>query len=95
MVANFSDEQLIIPKATVLGVAEEITEERVNRINPRGHQISDPLNDKQEKEKWASVQEIAAWQVRPPAHERETADRTRTIEVYSSVPWANKLLSRD
>jgi len=35
MVANFSDEQLIIPKATVLGVAEEITEELVDRINPR------------------------------------------------------------
>jgi len=37
MVANVSDEQLIIPKATVLGVAEEITEELVDRINPRDH----------------------------------------------------------
>jgi len=27
--------KLIIPKATVLGVAEEITEELVDRINPR------------------------------------------------------------
>jgi len=35
MVANFSEEQLIIPKARVLGVAEEITEELVDRINPR------------------------------------------------------------
>ena len=51
MVANFSDEQLIIPKATVLGVAEEITEEPVDRINPRDHPISDPLNDKQRKKK--------------------------------------------
>jgi len=51
MVANFSDEQLIIPKATVLGVAEDITEELVDRINTKEHPISDPLNDKQEKEK--------------------------------------------
>jgi hypothetical protein len=38
MAANSSDEQVIIPKATVLGVAEEITEERVDRINPRDPQ---------------------------------------------------------
>ena len=38
MVANFSDEQLIIPKATVLGVAEEIIEELVDRINTRDSQ---------------------------------------------------------
>jgi hypothetical protein len=36
IVANFSDEQLIIQKVTVLGVAEEITEELVDRINLRG-----------------------------------------------------------
>jgi hypothetical protein len=35
MVANLSDEQLIIPKAAVLGMAEEITEKLVDRINPR------------------------------------------------------------
>jgi len=34
MVANFSDERLSISKATLLGVAEEITEELVDRINP-------------------------------------------------------------
>jgi hypothetical protein len=38
MVANFSDEQLVIPQTTVLGVAEEITEELVDRINPRDPQ---------------------------------------------------------
>jgi len=51
MVANFSDEQLIIPKATVLDVAEEITEELVDRINTKEHPISDPLNDKQRKKR--------------------------------------------
>jgi len=51
MVANFSDEQLIIPKATVLGVAEEITEELVDRINQRDPPTSDPLNDKQKKKR--------------------------------------------
>ena len=38
MVANFSDEQLIIPKTTALGVAKEITKELVDRINPRDPQ---------------------------------------------------------
>jgi len=38
IIANFSDEQLSIPKATFLGVAEEITEELVDRINPRDPQ---------------------------------------------------------
>jgi hypothetical protein len=38
LVANFIDEQLIIPKATVLGVAEEITEDLEDRINPRAPQ---------------------------------------------------------
>jgi hypothetical protein len=35
MVANFSNEKLIIPKATVLGIAEEATEELRDRINAR------------------------------------------------------------
>jgi hypothetical protein len=51
IVANFSDEQLIIPKATVLGVAEEITEELLDRINPRDTPISDPLSNKQKKKR--------------------------------------------
>jgi hypothetical protein len=71
-------------------VAEEITEELVDRINPRDTPISDPLSDKQEKEKLASVQEIAAWQVRPSACERERAYRTRTIEVRSLCSMMSK-----
>jgi hypothetical protein len=51
IVANLSDEQLIIPKATVLGVAEEITEELVDRVNPRDPPISDPLSVKQKKKR--------------------------------------------
>jgi len=35
MVANFSNEELTIPKATVLGIAEGVTEEIVDRINVR------------------------------------------------------------
>ena len=33
MVANFSDEALTIPKATVLGIAEGISESMVDKIN--------------------------------------------------------------
>ena len=36
MLANFSNEPLVVPKATVLGVAEEIPESVVDRINPKG-----------------------------------------------------------
>jgi len=35
MVANFSDEALTIPKATVLGIAEGISEILVHKINAR------------------------------------------------------------
>ena len=35
MLANFSNEPLVVPKATVLGVAGEISESVVNRINPK------------------------------------------------------------
>jgi len=33
ILANFSDEELTVPKATVLGVAEEMSESLVNDIN--------------------------------------------------------------
>ena len=32
---NFSNEPLVVPKVTVLGVAEEISESLVDRINPK------------------------------------------------------------
>jgi hypothetical protein len=35
MLANFSDETLILPKATIVGIAEEISESIVNRINAK------------------------------------------------------------
>ena len=35
MVANFSDEAITIPKATVLGIAEGISESMVDKINAR------------------------------------------------------------
>jgi len=50
IVANISDEQLIIPKATVRGVVEEITEELVDRIKQTDYPISDPLNDRGKRE---------------------------------------------
>jgi hypothetical protein len=35
MLTNFSDEELVLPKATVLGVAEDISESVVDRINTK------------------------------------------------------------
>jgi len=51
MVANFSKEEMIIPKATVLGVAEEITEELVNKINAENKPKSDLVNDRKRKKR--------------------------------------------
>ena len=42
MIANFSDEALIIPKATVLRIAERIPETPVDIINARSHENVDP-----------------------------------------------------
>jgi len=47
MAANFSKEELAIPKATVLRVAEEITEELLNKINADDKPKSDLVNDRQ------------------------------------------------
>jgi len=51
MVANFSKEELTIPKATVIGVAEEIREELVNKINAEDKPKSDLVNDRQRKKR--------------------------------------------
>ena len=39
MVANFSDEPLVIPKSTVLGVAERVSETLINKINAKIDQV--------------------------------------------------------
>jgi hypothetical protein len=50
MIANFSEEALIIPKATVLGIAEQIPEQLVDRINARSHENSDqPTNPRRKR----------------------------------------------
>jgi hypothetical protein len=36
MITNFSDEALTVPKATVLGIAEDISEALVDKINTDG-----------------------------------------------------------
>jgi len=51
MVANFSKEERTIPKATVLGVAAEITEELVNKINADDKPKSDLVNDLQRQKR--------------------------------------------
>ena len=50
MVANFSEVELIIPKDTVLGVAE-ITEELITKINTDDKPKSDLVNDLQRKKR--------------------------------------------
>jgi len=51
MVANFSKEELTIHKATVLGVAEEITKELVNKINAEDKPKSDLVKDRRRKKR--------------------------------------------
>jgi len=35
MLANFSDQALTVPKSTVLGLAEEVSEPLIDKINQR------------------------------------------------------------
>ena len=51
MVANFNKEELTIQKATVLGVAEEIIKELVNKINADDKPKTDLVNDRQRKKR--------------------------------------------
>jgi len=47
MAVNFSNEELTIPNATVIGVAEEMTEELVGRINAGDKPKCSLLNNQQ------------------------------------------------
>jgi hypothetical protein len=51
MIANFSEEALIIPKATVLGIAEQVPEPLVDRINTRSYENSYPPTKPRRKRK--------------------------------------------
>ena len=51
MVANFSKEELVILKGTVLGKAEEMKEELIDITNAENEQKSDRLNDRQRKKR--------------------------------------------
>ena len=45
MLANVSEEALTVPKRTVLGIAQQVSEELKNKINPEGKSDSDrPLS---------------------------------------------------
>jgi len=48
MVANFSEEELVIPKATVFGIAEA-REELIDRINAEGEPKPARSNDRQKR----------------------------------------------
>jgi hypothetical protein len=49
MVANFSDEALTIPKKTVLGVAKQIAEPLVNRINASKSDTNSPAKPRRKR----------------------------------------------
>jgi len=50
MVANFSDEAQTIPKATVLGIAEGISESNVDKINARSEtKFTEPAKPSQKR----------------------------------------------
>ena len=51
MVANSSDEELTIPKATVLGIADEVTEETVDKLNVQDNSEPQRLNNREKENK--------------------------------------------
>jgi hypothetical protein len=50
MLANFSDQTLTVPKSTVLGIAEEVSEPLVEKIN-QGKGANANLSQKPERKK--------------------------------------------
>jgi hypothetical protein len=48
MVANFSQETLTVPKATILGIAEEVSEPLVDKINANSDSPTGPRRKKRE-----------------------------------------------
>jgi len=46
MVANFTNEALTIPKTTILGITEEVSESLVDRINTDSDQPTKPQRKK-------------------------------------------------
>jgi len=51
MLANFSKEPLTIPKATILGVAEEASESLIGRINENAESSTNALTKPPKKKK--------------------------------------------
>jgi hypothetical protein len=49
MVANFSQETLTVPKATILGLAEEVSEPLVDKINTNSDSPPDRAGKKRMK----------------------------------------------
>jgi len=59
MVANFSDEALTIPKKSILGVAEQIAEPLVKRINDKGKSdINSPEKPRRKRKNEALYQKL-------------------------------------
>jgi len=55
MVTNCSSEKLIVPKATVLGIAEEMTPEVIDRINAGDKESPSSQNFFQKKKRNESL----------------------------------------
>jgi hypothetical protein len=65
MIANFTEE-LAIPKATVLGVAEETTEALVTRINAGQGVKLRPSYDRRKQKRNEALYHKLLWQIRSP-----------------------------
>ena len=57
MLANFSEEALTIPKKTVLGVADQIAEQLVNRINAETR-VTSPVKPRRKRKNEALYQKL-------------------------------------
>jgi hypothetical protein len=74
MIACFSDEALTIPKATVLGIAEGISESLVDKINARSEtDFIEPAKPPSIEKERKPVQQIFAREIGPPKSGRERA----------------------
>jgi len=86
MLANFSHETLTLPKSTVLGVAEEVSEELVDKINkPEQTSLDSPARPRRKRKNEALYNKLLGGKLdHLPPEERH--NRARVAKICTCFP---------
>ena len=86
MLANFSHGTLTLPKSTVLGVAEEVSEELVDKINkPEQTSLDSPARPRRKRKNEALYRKLLGGETRPfTPEERQKIEPV--LQKYARFP---------